>query len=605
MSDGSANGTSRSVAIGLGCVVLFAAVLRFAGVFHDWPFSYYGDELHLTKRAMAMGTGDLNPHWFHKPALLMYLLLGSYGGFFVIGRILGQFPSSEAFGAFFLTEPGPFLAIGRILVLVFGLATVFVTARLGRRAGGAFGSLAAAFAVAVLLPATAGSQVIKEDVPAGFFVAAAALAYLAGATKRGLAPIVLAGALAGASMGTKYYGVILIPGILAVEWLDVLARRRSWGELATRSCVLVATFVAAFFVSSPYNFLDPTWPRTIAEKLGVFGGQVATEQHFDPDGKVTYEPGIAAIPGASVHFFRQVMDRQALTAPLLVLALAGIVRLARRPESRRDVIVLAAPCLVFWIGAVTMAPYHLQARQLNAILPLLCALVGPGAEALAGLVRLRGRAATAAAAALVLIACAPTLSSSIANIRDIMRKDSRNVAVAWIVQNVPSTETLLLDDYGPFLSPNVTSVARTEARLAHFSQDEAFTAAQAKRLELLRRYPPRAAFDLIELGHTWWLPREMSDEELRSDWSQRDMGNPLIDRVPKDVATYRAEGVVWVVTNSEAQVRYFSSPEEAQAFPSFHRFYEQLRTLRPVHTFDPKDWGGKGPVVWIYDLREA
>ena len=106
-------------------------------------------------------------------------------------------------------------------------------------------------------------------------------------------------------------------------------------------------------------------------------------------------------------------------------------------------------------------------------------------------------------------------------------------------------------------------------------------------------------------GHAWWLPRELSDEELRSDWHHRDMGNPLIDRVPKDVATYRAEGIVWVVTNSAAQERYFSSPEEAQAFPSSHRFYTELRALRPARTFDPKDWGGKGPVVWIYDLREA
>ncbi len=32
------------------------------------------------------------------------------------------------------------------------------------------------------------------------------------------------------------------------------------------------------------------------------------------------------------------------------------------------------------------------------------------------------------------------------------------------------------------------------------------------------------------------------------------------------------------------------------------RFYEQLRRLAPVKTFDPEELGGKGPVIWVYEL---
>jgi hypothetical protein len=60
-----------------------------------------------------------------------------------------------------------------------------------------------------------------------------------------------------------------------------------------------------------------------------------------------------------------------------------------------------------------------------------------------------------------------------------------------------------------------------------------------------------------------------------------------------------------VVTNSEAQERYFASPDMADAFPSWYRFYTELRARKPVQTFDPQSWGGKGPTVWIYDLREG
>ncbi len=76
---------SRTAVLALAAVLLLGAAIRLWGLFHDLPFSYFGDELHFMKRSMAMGTGDLNPHWFHKPALFMYLWLFSYGLYFLVG----------------------------------------------------------------------------------------------------------------------------------------------------------------------------------------------------------------------------------------------------------------------------------------------------------------------------------------------------------------------------------------------------------------------------------------------------------------------------------------------------------------------------------------
>jgi hypothetical protein len=105
-------------------VLSIALGLRLWGVMHDLPFSYFGDELHFMKRSMAMGTGDLNPHWFHKPALLMYVLAGCYGTYFALGWVLGWFQSTAHFGAYFLANMGPFLLIGRLVVLACGVAIV-------------------------------------------------------------------------------------------------------------------------------------------------------------------------------------------------------------------------------------------------------------------------------------------------------------------------------------------------------------------------------------------------------------------------------------------------------------------------------------------------
>src|SRR3954452_6616191 len=107
---------TRAAAPALAAILLLATALRLWGLGHDLPFSFYGDELHLMKRAMAMGTGDLNPHWFHKTALLMSVLAAGYVVYFLSGALLGRFDSVQAFGAHFLNDPGTFLLIGRVLV---------------------------------------------------------------------------------------------------------------------------------------------------------------------------------------------------------------------------------------------------------------------------------------------------------------------------------------------------------------------------------------------------------------------------------------------------------------------------------------------------------
>ena len=72
-------------------VIGVATAMRVWGLFHDLPFSFYGDELHFIKRSMALGAGDLNPHWFHKPAFLMYMFAFFYGIYYLVGALFGRF----------------------------------------------------------------------------------------------------------------------------------------------------------------------------------------------------------------------------------------------------------------------------------------------------------------------------------------------------------------------------------------------------------------------------------------------------------------------------------------------------------------------------------
>lgn len=610
---------SRAAVAALAAVLLIAAAFRLWGLFHDLPFSYFGDELHFMKRSAALGTGDLNPHWFHKPALLMYTLAFVDGLYFVAGRLTGRFDSTAAFGAHFLTEPAPFLLLGRIVVFLCGLATVYVVWRIARRV---FGTVPAAFSAglvcAVLAPMIASSQVIKSDVPAGLLMALSVLVYLRTREDGRLRWLVLAGLLAGASMGTHYYAIVLVPTYAFLELIAPLWRwtggRRDdvtegggWGRAILRAAVVPLLFVLGFFLTSPYNFLDPTWPRSIANQVQkTFFPEPGSEQViFEPDSKTAFEPGMKAWWGASLAFFRVMTSSPSMGLVLTLLAALGMIETLRRRETRWYGLLVLIPFGFFFLGAITVAAYHAQARHLNAVYPLLATLVWPGALLLSRLLpagRRQPRLAAGIALGIVALGCVPSALEAASHNRRISRLDSRLVSYRWILANLPADARLLVDDYGPVLQPDQVSLARQQAVLKSLDKGP-FTHHQGTRLDLLRRYPPAEGRNIDELGHQWWLLTEKTDEELRSNEVDLDMGNPIVSRRPKSLAEYRADGVRYIVTNSEAQTPYFKAKRPlAQNFPSFARFYRELGTLRPLQTFDPEEWGGKGPVITIYDL---
>lgn len=602
----AALGTRSLATAALAFVLLLAVALRLWGLFHDLPFSYFGDELHFMKRSAALGTGDLNPHWFHKPALLMYTLAFVDGLYFVAGRLTGRFDSTAAFGAHFLTDPEPFLLLGRFVVFLCGVATVFVIYRIGQKV---FGSVAGAFSAglvgAVLAPMIASSQVIKSDVPSGLLIALSVLVYLRTRDDGRWRWLVLASLLAGAAMGTHYYGMVLVPTYAFLELWRAFERRERWGRAILRSASVSILFVIGFFVTSPYNFLDPTWPRAIAQQVEDTFFPKQEKILFEPDSKTEFKPGAQAFGGAALDFFRVMTSNKSMSLALTLLAALGLIEALRRRETRWYGLLVLIPFSVFFLAAITVAAYHAQPRHLNAVYPLLATLVWPGALLLARLVpaaRQRGPLAARVALTLVALACIPSLLEAAQTNREITRLDSRLVSYRWILQSLPADARLLVDDYGPILQPDPRALARQQAVLDTLGKGP-FTHHQGTRLQLLRKYPPPHGRNIDELGHQWWLPSEKTDAELRSNEVDLDMGNPIVSRQAKTLAEYRAEGVRYVITNDDAQSLYFHPKRgRAATFPSFTRFYRELGALRPLKTFDPATWGGKGPVIWIYDL---
>lgn len=587
-------------------IFFFAVGIRFIGVFHDLPFSFFGDELHLIKRAMAIGSGDLNPHWFHKPAFLMYILTFCYGILFATGWLFGQFSSAYEFGSYFLQDQGVFLLIGRMVIATFGVATVYTVYKMTLRISDSFSaSMISTGTAAVLLPMVLGSIVVKADVPAGFFVLLSVYFFMATEKTRDLRPLLIASLLAGLAMGTKYFGVVLLPGFMLAQIIQRYTFNSSWLETGYRILIIGSLFIIGFFMVSPYNFLDPLWSSEIFERLSGMVSKSSGELVYDPDSKITFESGLGSVPGALAYLVAQLVRPSFLGWPLTILAGAGLIGLFRE-KKYPYLFNLVMPLAFYFVIASVAAPYHVSARHLNGVFPLVCVLVGPGAVYVTKLLRLSSKGSISVLFIIACIAILPAGVSSVQSTMDKLRIDSRVEAHEWILHNIAKDSVILLDDHGPVLQPNKTTALRLLADLENFPEKDAFTIHQKKRLEIISEFPPQDGFDLYELGHQWWLPSELTDEELRSSAKHRDMGNPLISRTPERVSDYREKGVQYIVTNSKAQSYYSDSNEERGAqFPSFLRFYGELQQFKPIHTVGSGEHGSKGPKIFIYDLSDT
>ena len=588
----------------LVAILALAAGLRLWGLGHDLPFSYFGDELHLMKRAMALGSGDLNPHWFNKPGFLMYLLLGFYGLYFVVGFVFGRFESVDEFAAHFLTDHGPFLLIGRSVVFLAGLALVWLVYLIGKRGlGSPRAGLIGALVAAVLPSLVTASQTIKADAPCALLAAVSVYIFLKAKDQETLRGLAFSALAAGAAMGTKYCGIILLPAYLLWELTASMRGRRSWASTVKRSSVLVTIFIVGFFVTSPYNFLDPTWARSLWNRGQSALNTVEQTTAFDPDSKTIYETGTSSWPKATAHFLAEM--RQPYLGGL-VIQLAGFLGLivGLRFRSTRDYSLLVLIVFSTFLSlAVVLFPFHVSARHLSILAPFFAPLVGLGVAGIVERIPIPLRAQGLLTLVLGVAICLPSLQLSMRHNRNVTRFDSRTLAHQWIVDNL-SEARLLVEDEGPELNPSPPAVARMQADLSQLDPGP-FTLPQRRRLELLSKYPPSDGLDIDRLGHPWWLAGEVSAEMLRKSPYHTRVGNPLVHRIPLTLDEYRAAGIDFVITNGKGQRLMQSRPGFSENFPSFARFYGELESSRLIQTFDPEQWNGKGPEVWIYDIRAA
>jgi 4-amino-4-deoxy-L-arabinose transferase-like glycosyltransferase len=534
-------------------LVAVAAALRIYGI--DWSLPDVFEEATPFKKAWAMwrwgqpGGPDFNPHFFNYSSLTIYLQWVAQSVLYLGMRLIGAIGSSVDFQMSYLLEKTPFYVAGRLVTALFGIATVGIVYREGRRLTGSLAASVAALLLAVNTFHVSKCQVIEVDVPLAFLVTLALFLMVRLVDRPAAARYAIAGAAMGLAASAKYPGALLAFPFLAAHMLTYPGARRiihdsqrtaargRWRYLALGA----GTALVAFAVTSPYVFLD--W-ATFREHLSLEREHMALG-HF----------GLGAVP--AWKSYASSLATTQLGWPLLLLSAIGLVYLAgikRRPWA----IVVAAFVIPFLAIVGTWSMY--ADRYLLPIIPVLTLV---GASCLAGAIRTAGadrlprfRRSAALSLAVILMAL-PSLRLLPEQLRR-AGTDTRTHAREWIEKNSAQWSLIALEHQGPeFFSP-----------LVFWDQSRE-----------VQRY----------IRETGVGPPLFATLQIPLFAIQPEMSAPFYDPRLYDSADY-------IITSSSVRNRYLGEPAR---FAGQCAFYDSLdATFEKAAVFLPGR--GPGPAVTIY-----
>jgi Dolichyl-phosphate-mannose-protein mannosyltransferase len=548
----------------VGATVLGLA-FRLTGLAYGLPDHFHWDEPTIMNRAIRMAGGDLNPHFFYYPTLLMYALLAVNGVLYAAGHVLHVYASTNDFAVSYLTDSTASYLVGRALVASLGAASVFLAFLVGRRFLSPAAGLIGALLLAVSPVHIGNSHFATNDVPMAFFALLSYVflwqVYARGRTR----DYVLSGIVIGLGVSTKYLPVVLLVSLALAHAFRLWNETGTW-RAATRGfgrLVLAggAAFVT-FAVTSPYVLLD--WRSAIHD----YGAQSALSSAAG-----CQNCGLNFVP-----YLTQTLGWAIGWIPYL-LALGALLSLAwaRGERLRRGILLASFPMMLFLLVGSERQPWP---RWLVPIAPFACIAAGAvlwaAARRVADLMVARrptaspgsSRAALIAAAGVLTVAAAlqPAIESARFD-RSLLAADPRTQTVAWFESTVPDGTTVavqpMLDRYF------FTAQVHTDSQLA----------------DLQAYLPPSKA----------WL-----SDEVAHRYHQRPVYHEA--NFVYDLQQLRAEGARYVVISS-AHYHNVGSPDEDRLYADLAAQARSVKRFTPpVNLPDADNYPTSMPTITVYEL---
>ena len=485
----------------LAVVLTVALSLHLWGIRRDLPFTPDVDEPVFVRSAIAMvATGDPNPHWFEHPgSTVFYPLAALYGtwSFFKHQGRVGE-PGADI-RAEFNSNPGPFYLVGRLLSIAYAVLSLPLVYAIGRRLFDARVAWVATWLAALHPVAVTHAQMVRTDSGGTFFTLLGLWLCLRLHERSVLRNHVLAGAAIGLGIATRYFMVLSVLFIVAVDALLLRreGRKASWGIAAG-----LVTIPLAFAISTPFFFLDLPGAmeslRTVAE--------------------VTHPGADGLTPIGNFAWYLTNAIPNAMTWPQALFVVFGLA-LALRARHMPSLLLFGF--VLAYIAAISTSYLHWQ-RWIIQVLPLCALVAAKGVVELADRIGARLRKPSPIVLTVgftVLLVAWPLYDIVLTDIRA-SRPSTRVAAREWILQNLPADARVAQEWYtaplagAPFAVTERFSLAEKGNVEAYASEGYRYAVVSsdvyARFFAESTRYPAQIAFysDLFARGHLLqeWRP---------------------------------------------------------------------------------------------------
>lgn len=387
-------------------------------------------------RAWQMWSGgtkplDLNPHTGGWPGFSFYVGLLIQSTYKIYYSSAHPGSSAQAFVDHIASGSNQLFLYGRILGVLIGAWTVFLTFRLASRfAGRIAGFLAGLFLALNPLHVMTSQHIADPNLLALLFVLLAALAMIRVAEGGGPRDSVIAGAMIGLAGACKYVPLVLVIPLAAAHGRDFFRKRGFYlGLLAVG---------VAMFAASPFTFID--WKMTLSDM-----GTQRKALFSDWVGQTAFPFSLPTYLAASLP--------HAMGWPIYLISLAGMGFLWRRGAIAHPVALIPI-VMVLANGALKAA----QERYMLVALPIL--FVAAAVAILDAAARLRARPGVSARVALLapafacILAVAWPLPEFLTVRRTMSLPDTRHLARKWINENIGPDRPMAIELYGPIFQPD-------------------------------------------------------------------------------------------------------------------------------------------------------
>ena len=429
---GRALETARTNAV-LVAILAVGLWLRLRGLAFGLPALLDPDEpIFVLLGLKLLRNHTLNPGWFgHPGSTTIYLLALTEAGIYVGGHLTGRFPDPTAFVSAIYANPSVVFLPGRIVILLSGLASIWLTWRLGDRLFGQRVGLLAAALLAIDPLHIRYSQIIRTDVQASMFVLLTLLAAL-GIVRRGRTrDYILTGIGVGLACATKWPAVTVAVGGFGACWLRWKDHPKERPQLPRQVILFAVAAFVALFAASPYLLLDY---QTVL--LNLHG-----------EARPRHPGATGAGPLSNLWWYAAGPLLAAVGLPALTLIGGGLPFAASRSRPFRYVLI---PTMAIFLLSITVQ-HLVWERWVVPLLPLLAIVEAYLANALADQLiqqfNISRTTYVVATAAITLLLALPPIMTGNAQAAE-RATDTRSLATAWARTHVPPDSSVTIEYLG-------------------------------------------------------------------------------------------------------------------------------------------------------------